>query len=64
MMDNPPVAGRGINNSAAACSNSHMAAYHNNIACLNVGKIINSGIPPYIAPAGRGDITLPYTYLI
>ena len=64
MVDNPAVTGGGIDYRAAAGRDSHVSGYNHDVAGLDVGEVIDPGIPAHIAPAGGGDVALIYPYLI
>ena len=64
MVDNPSITGGGIDYRAAAGRDSHVSGYNHDVAGLDLGEVIDPGIPAHIAPAGGGDVALIYSYLI
>lgn len=64
MMDHSTITGGSVDYGAAACSNSHMAAYDYNVAGLNIGEVVDPGITSHIPPAGGGDVALVNAYLV
>lgn len=63
-MHNLAVTGGSINNRSAACHDSDMAAYNDDITGAQVGEAADPGISSCISPSGRSHVTLAHTNLV
>lgn len=63
-MHNLAVTGGSINNRSAACHDSDMAAYNNDITSTQIGETADSGVSAGTSPTRGGHITLTHANLI
>ena len=63
-MNDFTVTGGGINNRSAACHDSDMTAYYDDITGAQTGEAADSGVSSCISPSGRSHVTLAHTNLV
>ena len=63
-MYHPAVGGGCVDDGAASCGDSHVAAYYHDVSCLDAVKAGYPLIPARVPPAGGGQIGLPYAHLV
>lgn len=63
-MHNLTVTGGRIDNCSAACHDSNMAAYNDDVTGAQTGEAADSGISSRISPSGRGHVALAHADLV
>ena len=63
-MNDFTVTGGRINNRSAACHDSDMTAYYDDITGAQTGEAADSGVSSCISPSGRSHVTLAHTNLV
>lgn len=63
-MHNLAVTGGSINNRSAACHDSDMTAYYDDITGAQTGEAADPGVSSCISPSGRSHVTLAHTNLV
>ena len=63
-MHNLTVTGGGINNRSAACHDSYMAAYNDDITGTQIRKAADPGVSSRVSPSGRSHVALTHADLV
>lgn len=63
-MHNLTVTRGRINNRSAACHDSDMAAYNDDITGTQTGKAADSRVSSRVSPSGRGHVALAHADLV
>lgn len=63
-MHNLTVTGGGINNRSAACHDSYMAAYNDDITGTQIREAADPGVSSRVSPSGRSHVALTHANLI